>query len=56
MPKQSTGPSINDVTALGGRGYQRSCDNSTKALVVKSVMIGGGGVQNYLKLRDVIGG
>jgi hypothetical protein len=48
------GPSINDVTALGGRGYQGFCNNSTKALLIKTVMMGGGGVKNYQKLRDVI--
>ncbi len=47
------GPSINDVTALGGRGYQEFCDNSTKALLIKSVTMGEGGVKNYEKLRDV---
>ena len=26
------GSSINDITVLGGRGYQGFCDNSTKAL------------------------
>jgi hypothetical protein len=34
--------SINDVTAIGGRGYQGFCDNSIKALVLKSVTMGGG--------------
>ncbi len=50
------GLSINDVTALGGRGYQGFCDNSTKVLLIKSVTMGGGGVENYEKLRDVIYG
>ena len=50
------GSSINDVTVLGGRGYQGFCDDSTKALVLKSVTMGGGGVKNYQKLRDVIYG
>jgi hypothetical protein len=53
------GPSINDVTALGGapgRGYQGFCDNSTKALLIKSMTMGRGGVKNYQKLRDVIYG
>ncbi len=50
------GSSINEVTALGGRGYQGFCDNSTKALVIKSVTMGGGGVKNYQILRDVIYG
>jgi hypothetical protein len=36
------------------RGYQGFCDNSTKALLIKSVTMGGGGVKNYQKLRDVI--
>ena len=38
----SLGSSINNVTALGGREYQGFCDNSTKALVVKSMTIGEG--------------
>jgi hypothetical protein len=42
--------------ALGGRGYQGFCDNSTNALLIKSVTMGGGGVNNYQKLRDVIYG
>ncbi len=50
------GPSINDVTALGGRGYRGFCDNSSKALLIKSVTMRGGGVKNYEKLRDVIYG
>ena len=40
------GSSINDVTALGGGGGQGSCDNSTKALVIKCMTMGGGGVKN----------
>ncbi len=54
--RSSVGPSINDVTALGGRGYKGFCDNSTKALVLKSVTMGGASVINYQKLRDVIYG
>ncbi len=50
------GSSINDVTALGGRGYQGFCDNSAKALVIKSVTMGGGSVKNDQILRDVIYG
>jgi hypothetical protein len=50
------GPSINDVTALGGRGYQGFCDNSTKNLINKKREDGGRGVKNYQKLRDVIYG
>ncbi len=34
------GPSITDVAALGGRGYQGFCDNSIKALLLKSVTMG----------------
>ena len=49
-----SGLSINDVIASGGRGYQGFCDHSTKALVLKSVMMGRGGVKNYQKLHDVI--
>jgi hypothetical protein len=56
MRKYDKGSSINDVTVLGGRGYQGFCDDSTKALVLKSVTIGGGGVKNYQKIRDVIYG
>ncbi len=52
----SKGPSINDVTALGERGYQGFCDNSNRATLIKSVTMGGGGVKNYQKLRDVIYG
>jgi hypothetical protein len=33
---------IDEVTALGGRGYQGFCDDSTKALVIKSVTMGEG--------------
>jgi hypothetical protein len=47
---------MNDVTASGGRGYQRFCDDSTEALVLKRVTIGGGGVKKYQILRDVIYG
>jgi hypothetical protein len=50
------GQSINDVTALEGRGYQGFCDNSTNALLLNSLTMGGGGVKNYQKLRDVIYG
>jgi hypothetical protein len=50
------GSSINDVTALGGRGYKGFCDESTKALVIKCVTMGGGGVKNDQILRDVIYG
>ena len=49
------GSSINDVTVLGGGG-QGFCDNSSKSLVIKRVTIGGGGVRNCPKLRDVIYG
>jgi hypothetical protein len=44
------------VTALGEKGYQGFCDNSNKALLLKSVTMGGGGVENHRKLRDVIYG
>jgi hypothetical protein len=50
------GPSIKDVTALGGSGYQGFCDNRNKASLLKSVTMGGGGVENHRKLRDVIYG
>ncbi len=52
--KSSQGPSINDVTALVGGGIKDF--NSTKAFLLKSVRIGGEGVKNYQKLRDVIYG
>jgi hypothetical protein len=39
------GLSINDVTALEERGYQGFCDDGTKALVIKSVTMGRGGVK-----------
>ncbi len=50
------GSSINDVTALGGRGCHEFCDNSTKALVMKFVTKRGGGVNNNPNLRKVIYG
>ena len=37
---------MNDVMALEGRGYQGFCDDSTRALVIKSVTVGKGGVKN----------
>ncbi len=43
------GPSINDVMAIGGRGYQGFCDNSIKALLLKSVTTGGRGVKKLSK-------
>jgi hypothetical protein len=49
---RSMGPSINDVTALGGWGIK---DFVTAAL--KSMTMGGGrGCQNFSKLRDIIYG
>ncbi len=42
--------------ALGWREYQGFCDNSTKTLLLKSETMGGGGMKNYQKLRDVIYG
>ena len=48
------GPSINH--GLRVRGNQGFCDNSTKALVLKSVTIGLGYVKNHQKMRDVIYG
>ena len=51
------GSSINDVTVLGGGGGGYGiCDNSTMALVIKRVTMGGGGVKHCPKLRDVIYG
>jgi hypothetical protein len=41
---------------LKGRGYQGFYDNSTCALLLKSVTMGGGKVKNYQKLRDTIYG
>ena len=49
------GSSINDVTVLGGGG-QGFFDDSTKALVTKRLTMGGEGVKNCQKLRDVIYG
>jgi hypothetical protein len=46
-------PSINDVTALGYRGFS---DNSSKALALNDGGSTGKGVKNYQKLRDVIYG
>ena len=43
------GSSINDVTVLGGGG-RGFCDNSTKALVIKPVTMGGGGGQKLFKI------
>ncbi len=40
--------------ALEGRGYQGFCDNSTKALLIKSVTMGA--CQELWKTRDVIYG
>jgi hypothetical protein len=48
--------SLNYVTVADGRGYQGFCDNSTRALLLKNVMMGREGVKNYQKLRDVIYG
>ena len=39
---ETKGSSINDVTVLGGRGYQGFRDDSTIALVIKSVTMGDG--------------
>jgi hypothetical protein len=44
------------MTSRLSRGYQGFCDNSTKALVLKSATMWGGGVKIYQKLRDVIYG
>jgi hypothetical protein len=46
---------MSGATALVGRGCQGFCDNSTSALVMKSLTMGGGGVKNP-NLRDVIYG
>jgi hypothetical protein len=43
------GPSINNVTALGGRGYQGFCDYSTKALLIKKRDDGERGCQELSK-------
>ncbi len=37
---------MNDVTALGGKGYQGFCDDSTRVIVLKSVTIGKGVLKN----------
>ena len=47
------GSFINDATVLRGGG-SRIFDDSTKALVIKHVTMGGGGINNCPKLRDVI--
>ncbi len=49
----TVGSSKNDLTALGG-GSQGFCDDTTKALVIKTVTMGEGDVKNYQILRDVI--
>ncbi len=48
--------SLNYVTVAGGRGYRGFFDNSTRALLLKNVMMGREGVKNYQKLRGVIYG
>ena len=46
------GSSINDVTVLGEGEGQRFCDDSTKALVIKGVTMGGGeGVSKIVQNR-----
>ncbi len=45
-----TGPSTNDVTALGKQGLS---DYNTNARYLKSVVMYGGGQKNCQKLRDV---
>ena len=46
--KTNKGSSINDVTVLGGKGYQGFCDDSTKALVLKSITMEGEGVSKII--------
>ena len=41
---------------LGGRGGQGFCGGSSKALVIKSVSMGGWGIKLCPKLRDIIYG
>ncbi len=53
LKKRHKGSFINDVTALGGRGYQGLCDDSNKVKLIKSVTIGEG-VLKISKLLDVI--
>ncbi len=50
---QDKGTFIIDVQALGGRGYQGFCDNSTKALLLKSVKMGGRRRQKLSKRSHV---
>ena len=50
-----SGSSINDVTVIGGGG-QVFCDDSTNALLIRRVTMGGRSVKNCPKLRDVIHG
>ncbi len=47
---------MNDVTAFEERGYKGFCDNSAKALLLKSVTMGERGVKNNPCLPDVIYG
>jgi hypothetical protein len=48
--------SINEVTEQGKGAGERFCDESTRALVIKSVTTGGGGIKNVQNLLDVIYG
>jgi hypothetical protein len=52
----SNGSSINDVSALGGRGCQGFIDNSTMALVIKKLDNGEKDFENNPNMRDVIYG
>ncbi len=47
LPLNFIGPVDKWRHGFRGRGYQGFCDNSTRALALKSVTIGGGGVKNY---------
>ena len=47
--KNIKGTSINDVTVLVGGGGQGFCDDSTQALVIKRVTIGGMGVSKIVQ-------
>ncbi len=41
---------VNDVTAFGGRRYQRFCDGSTEALVLNRVTMDGEGVMKFFEI------
>ncbi len=56
VAQSSKASSINDVTALRGGVSRIVWQQYTKALVLKSVTMGKGGVKNFQKLYDIIYG